>query len=206
MKVKIGPHVNWIGPYQIAEKILFWKDKDKDDSVHNFGEWLATNSRGEDSWLMKLCQWIHNKRKRKIKIKIDSYDSWNCDQTLSLIALPLIKQLKETKHGSALVDDEDVPEEIRSTSAPPKENEWDSDEFLHDRWDWVISEIIWTLEQHIDENAEEKFYDHSNVNPEDNLMKQVKDIKVDREGFDAFNARKQNGFRLLGVYWQNLWD
>ncbi len=143
---------------------------------------------------------------RKVEIRIDEYDSWNADQTLSLIALPLIKQLKETKHGSAFVDDEDVPEELRSTSAPPKENEWDSDKFLHDRWDWVLSEIIWALEQHIDENAEEKFYDHSNVNPEDNLMKQVKAIKIDREGLDAFNARKQNGFRLLGVYWQNLWD
>lgn len=206
MRVKIGPYIYFLGPYQIAEKILFWKDKDKDDSVHNFGEWLATNSKGEDSWLMKVCRRIHNKQKRKIKIKIDSYDSWSCDQTLSLIALPLIKQLKETKQGSALVDDEDVPEEIRSTAAKPKENEWDSDEFLHDRWDWTLSEIIWALEQHIDENAEEKFYDHSNVNPEDDLLKQVKAIKVDREGLDAFNARKQNGFRLLGVYWQNLWD
>lgn len=143
---------------------------------------------------------------RKVEIQIDEYDSWNVDHTLSLIALPLIKQLKETKHGSAFVDDEDVPEEIRSTSAPPKENEWDSDEFLHDRWSWVLDEIIWALEQHTDENAEEKFYDRSNVNPEDDLLKQVKALKVDREGFDAFHARKQNGFRLLGVYWQNLWD
>ena len=26
MKVKIGPYKNWFGPYQLAEKILFWKD------------------------------------------------------------------------------------------------------------------------------------------------------------------------------------
>jgi len=29
MKVKIGPYTNYIGPFQIAEKILFWKDKNK---------------------------------------------------------------------------------------------------------------------------------------------------------------------------------
>jgi len=27
MKVYIGPYVDWIGPYQIAEKILFWIPK-----------------------------------------------------------------------------------------------------------------------------------------------------------------------------------
>ena len=57
---------------------------------------------------------------RKVEIQIDPWDSYNADHTLALIALSLIKQLKETKHGSAMVDDEDVPEDIRSTSAAPK--------------------------------------------------------------------------------------
>lgn len=143
---------------------------------------------------------------RKVEIRIDDYDSWDCNQTLSMIALPLIKQLKETKHGSAFVDDEDVPEELRSTSAPPKENEWDSDKFLHDRWDWVLSEIIWALEQHTDYKAEEKFYDHSKVNEDDDLMDQVKAIEVDTEGLAEHNARKQKGFELLGKYWMAMWD
>ena len=142
---------------------------------------------------------------RKVEIRIDDYDSWNCDHTLSLIALPLIKQLKETKHGSAFVDDEDVPEEIRSTSAKPKENEYDIDEFHFKRWDYVIDCILWSLEQHIDYNAEDKFYDHSKVNEDDDLMDQVKAIKVDTEGLEAFNARKQKGFELLGKYWMAMW-
>ena len=79
---------------------------------------------------------------RKVEIEIHKYDSWNADHTLALIALPLIKQLKETKHGSALVDDEDVPEDIRSTSAAPKENEWDTDDFfltnLHNILEFLI--------------------------------------------------------------------
>lgn len=156
--------------------------------------------------LVNIGPYPDGDEERKVDIQIDEYDSWNCDQTLSMIALPLIKQLKETKHGSAFVDDEDVPEEIRSTSAPPKENEWDSDEFLHDRWDWVLSEIIFSLQSHTDYKSESRLYDHSAVNEEDGIMEQVRNIKVDREGLEAFNKRKQNGFRLLGVYWQNLWD
>ena len=143
---------------------------------------------------------------RKVEIEVHPYDSWNADHTLALIALPLIKQLKETKHGSALVDDEDVPEDIRSTSAAPKENEWDTDEFVHARWDWVLGEIIFALEQHTDYDAESKFYDHSDVNEEDELMVQVKSIKVDRDGLIAHQKRVQNGFRLLGKYWAGLWS
>ena len=32
MKVYIGPYTNWVGPYQIAEKILFWMDRYEDVS------------------------------------------------------------------------------------------------------------------------------------------------------------------------------
>ena len=143
---------------------------------------------------------------RKVEIQIDPWDSYNADHTLALIALPLIKQLKETKHGSALVDDADVPEEIRSTSAAPKENEWDTDEFVHARWEWVLDEILFALQAHADYESESKFYDHSDVNEEDELMVQVRSIKIDREGLEAHQERVQNGFRLLGLYWTNLWD
>lgn len=143
--------------------------------------------------------------KRIIDIQIDEWDTYSADTTLSLIALPLLKQLKDTMHGSALVDDEDVPEEIRSTSAKPKEDEWGTDEFVPARWQYVLSEILWALEQHVDYDAKNKFYDHSEVNEEDDLMDQIHSIKVDQEGLTAFEERKQNGFRLLGKYWQTMW-
>ena len=34
MKVTIGKYVDWFGPFQLAEKLLFWMDKD-DDRVYN---------------------------------------------------------------------------------------------------------------------------------------------------------------------------
>jgi hypothetical protein len=51
-------------------------------------------------------------------IKIDKWDTWSMDHTLSPIILPMLKQLKEVKHGAPNVEDEDVPEHLRSTSAP----------------------------------------------------------------------------------------
>ena len=210
MKVKIGKYLTYWGPYQIAEALCFWAKRDvingKPDYVHNFGKWLAEDKEGNDSWLTKACNWVYNKRKRKVSVKIDPWDSWNADRTLAMIALPLLKQLQETKQGSAMVDDEDVPEEIRSTNAKPKENEWDTDEFVHARWEWVLEEIIFALEQYTNDDAESKFYDHSDVNEEDDLMTQVRSIKIDREGLEAHQKRVQNGFRLLGLHWTGLWS
>lgn len=147
---------------------------------------------------------------RKVEIRIDDYDSWDADQTLSLIALPLLKQLKEKKHGAPYVDDEDVPEELRSTSAKPKENEYDIDEFHFARWEYVLDCILWSLEQHVNYDPDEDKYIvwDDTAEPETNLTKEfgLGKCSIDREGLDAYHARKQKGFVLLGKYWQGLWS
>lgn len=215
MKIKIGPYKNWIGPYQIADMIFFWCEKHPDDALaerwdykllDKFGDWLANDKNGDDSRLTKFCQWLESKRKRNIKIKIHNYDTWSMDHTLAYIIVPMLKQLNETKHGAPFVDDEDVPEELRSTSAPPKENDWDTDENHFKRWDWVMEEMIWAFEIHNDDDAESKFFDHSEVDRKDPLDILFTKVEIDREGLDAFQNRKQNAFRLFGKYYQALWD
>lgn len=161
MKVYIGPYKNWIGPYQIAEKILFWMDKHEDDRVHNFGTWLAENKDGSDSWLTKFCQWIDSKKDRKVKIRIDRYDTWSMDHTLAHIILPMLKQLKESKHGSPYVDDEDLPENLRMSKREKKvfeEGYWNkkiktsedeqeaANKKFHARWEWIMGEMIFAFE------------------------------------------------------------
>ena len=143
---------------------------------------------------------------RQEDVFLDKWDSWSADHTIALIAAPLLQQLKLTKHGSGGVDDDDVPEELRSTSAPPKENEWDIDDNWHKRWDWVLDEMIWAMTEHADGMGEQKFFDHSEVDEEADIMEQMAQIKCDHVGLDAYGKRKQQGFELFGKYFQNLWD
>lgn len=151
--------------------------------------------------------------KRKVEIEIDPYDTWNLDHTLSLIIHPLLVQLKETKQGSPFVDDDDVPENLRSTAAVPKENDWGTDSLHHDRWDWVMNEMIWAFGQDKDD---EELFQH-NV---DNLKMTIDDGKLtfgtedptkpeyfyDKVGHTAHEARKSNGRRLFAKYYPALWD
>ena len=231
MKVKIGKYRTWIGPYQIAEALCFWvpkvKDeygnKDKPQWVYDFGTWLS-GGKGKDSLLHKFCLWVESKRTRTIKVKIDYYDTWDMGNSLAYIILPMLKQLKETKHGAPCVSDEDVPEELRSTSAPPKEQEYDTDEHFFKRWDYVLDEMIFAFEHKIDDSWEEEFrsgvIDHiwlpvdikGNAVPEEEAkLFQMGEganhtYKCDYDGMKVVHDRMQNGFRLFGVYYQNLWD
>ena len=151
---------------------------------------------------------------RDIKIELDPYDTWNLDHTLSLIIHPLLVQLKETKQGSPYVDDDDVPEHLRSTAAAPKENEWDTDSCHHDRWDWVMGEMIWAFEQH--KGDDEELFQH-NV---DNLKMTMDGGKVtfgiedpskpeyyyDKDGHKKHEERKLRGRMLFAKYYDGLWD
>lgn len=189
MKIYIGPYTNWLGPYQIANKLMFWsKDDFKKDE---FGEWLANIK-----LINRLCDWIESKKKRKVKIRIDPYDTWNMDHTLGLIALPMLKQLRAEKHGAPYVDDEDVPEYLRSTAAEPKENEWTTDSNHYKRWDWVMDEMIYAFEM---KNEDEWDLDIYRREPQGWSDEKFAERKVIAE-------RIQNGFRLFGKYYQALWD
>jgi hypothetical protein len=166
MKVKIGPFKNYFGPYQLADLLCFWAKKKTDefgfkssaDWVHSFGDWLAGykddgegNDIGKESNLSKFFNWVYSKRTRTVKVELDKFDTWNMDGTLAIIILPMLKQLKDTKHGSPYVDDQDVPEHLRSTAAPKlteeEKNNGHTDALFHDRWEWVMEEMIWAFQQ-----------------------------------------------------------
>jgi hypothetical protein len=221
MLVKFGNYKNYWGPYQIAELLCFWAPRSKDtfswnqkpDWVHDFGTWLAQDKHGNDSWLTKLCEWISSKRQRQVYVHIDKWDSWSADHTLSLIALPLLKQLQKSKHGAPQVDDGDVPEHLHRSAAPAVENEYDTDENWFKRWDWVLSEMIWAHEQTALDDPEidaatlpepwpfpqeqSELFKNLGINP---------GPRPDFEKIAQIQERKQNAFRLFGKYYQALWD
>ena len=202
MKVYLSKYrYHWISPYTVLEKVFFWREIDYDELIiDKWSDRLTPICQG----IQKVLDFIHPKINY---VKIDRWDTWSMDYTLSFIVVPMLKQLKETKHGAPFVDDEDVPEELKSTSAPPKENEWDTDENHFKRWDWALNEMIWSFEQNLDTNSEEKFFDHAEWDEkEKDFGKNLHKIKIDQPGLKAHQDRKANGFRLFGKYYQGLWD
>jgi len=236
MKVYIGPYTHWLGPHQLAEKILFWIPKEKDEHgfphtarrVRNFGEWLAHGSvkpepevgdvvrfsdKRPTTWLYKFLTWLDSNKKRAIKVRIDRWDTWSMDNTLAYIILPLLIQLKAAKQGAPFVEDNDVPEHLRSTAAPAKENDYDIDDNHFKRWNWVLDEMIHAFENTVDDSWQDQFttgaYDHQSVKQADGNYLMVTGpnhtAKTDWDAHKAYAARIQNGFRLFGTYFQSLW-
>jgi hypothetical protein len=212
MKVKIGPFLNYWGPYQIAEALFFWVKKydseyeitDGFRKVEAFGDWLANDRHGGESKFAKLCEYVHSKRSRSVKIRIDSYDTWNLDDTLSLIILPLLKQLKHQKQGAPFTDDCDVPIWLHST-LKPAERPNDIDGNHHERWDWILDEMIWAFEQKCDPNSDSKFFIHHD-RKDDSIAARISSIEIDRVGLMKHEKRVENGERLFGKYFSNLWS
>jgi hypothetical protein len=192
---------HWISPYTVLEKVFFWREIDYDEPIiDKWSDRLTPICQG----IQKVLDFIHPKINY---VKIDRWDTWSMDYTLSHVVVPMLKQLKETKHGAPFVDDEDVPEELKSTSAPPKENDYDTDENHFKRWDWALNEMIWAFEQNLDTNSEEKFFDHAEWDEkEKDFAKNLHKIKIDQPGLKAHQDRKANGFRLFGKYYSGLWD
>ena len=202
MKVYLSKYrYHWISPYTVLEKVFFWREIDYDEPIiDKWSDRLTPICQG----IQKVLDFIHPKINY---VKIDRWDTWSMDYTLSHVVVPMLKQLKVTKHGAPFVDDEDVPEELKSTSAPPKENDYDTDENHFKRWDWALNEMIWAFEQNLDTNSEEKFFDHAEWDEkEKDFGKNLHKIKIDQPGLKAHQDRKANGFRLFGKYYQGLWD
>lgn len=184
MKVYIGPYTGYFGPYDLAELLKYVGVGE--DRRYEIGEWL------DSTWFGKLIRRCNDAFKRDIKVRIDPYDTWSMDHTLALIVLPMLKQLRVSTHCSGRVEDKDVPKHLRSTNAPPKENEWDIDDNYHARWEWALDEMIWTFEQLAGDDTVGIFIDEEG--------------KLDYKNMDAFNKRLDNGLRLFGKYYRSLWD
>lgn len=192
MKVYIGNHPNRLMS-QFHTRYM--------DRKYGFVDWPEEQTRFERSleWLEDRVQSVYNvfnwiwydRRTQTVKVRIDRQDTWSMDHTLAPIILPMLVQLKETKHGAPFVDYEDVPEELRPEpewyEKYSKNGETDPDFFK--RWDWVMDEMIYAFD-----------------------CKANKDIVImrfdidDRDGVKQEQERISNGFRLFGKYFESLWD
>jgi hypothetical protein len=160
---------------------------------------------------------------QEVKVEIDNYDTWSMDYTLAHIVIPMLKQLKETKHGAPLVDMEDRPEHLQTTEL----DEYKTDIYHFEAWDWVMGEMIFAFESKFDD-WEDRFSTgeidrisvpcdkDGNDLPEDASDDEIKyhrwdegpnhTYKVDWDSRKAYQERIHNGFRLFGKYYESLWD
>ncbi|MEK9806276.1 MAG: hypothetical protein VW551_08280 [Euryarchaeota archaeon] len=156
--------------------------------------------------------WLYDKfgysPEQKVKVHIDEWDTWSMDYTLAHIILPMLKQLKETKHGAPNVNNEDVPEELRMPEGWYDEKysrNGETDPHFFDRWDWVLDEMIWTFEQKCRDVWESDYYGDYIEGPDGGVFNGHFEWRDD-EGRKSHQERMTNGFRLFGKYYENLWD
>lgn len=238
MKIKIGDYKNWFGPYQLADFLCFWaKEKISDHDfkekplwVRKFGEWLAfgyvkteqekrkrhallDHESRPKTFLYKFLLFLNKLKKRTVKVKIDPWDTINISHTLGYIILPLLKHLRDKGYTTPEIDDEDLPEEIRILD-------------IHARWDWILDEIIWAFDQHMNDDNEAQFFSgvfdkisvpvdkNFNEIPETDMITKIhawawKDgdhhtLQFDEQSYNLWLNRKLNGFRLFGKYYTHL--
>ena len=204
------PKDNWLSPYTIIEKAMFWREIDYDEPIVEF--WATV--------LSPFCSVLFDIRQffnRDIRyIKIDTWDAWSVEHTLSPIILPILKELKRIKHGAPFIEDEDVPPKLRANRdarykgrylAPDLHKISDEvDKKFFKRFDYILDEMIWTFEQLSMDDHEGQFYDHSKSKKIKDINKSVRAIKIDRVGLKKHNERIDNGLRLFGKYYRTLWD
>ena len=169
---------------------------------------------------------------RKVQVSIHDYDTWNMDHTLSFIILPMLKQLKATKHGAPFVDMPDRPEHLQCYKEPEDHN---TDKFHFQAWDWALDEMIWAFEHKVNDDWEEwlfredgtefqikeiqwkgigpaqllLFPDEDGKTEEYEMYEMIRDetpSRFDKEGYIAYKKRITNGFQLFGKYFESLWD
>jgi len=146
-------------------------------------------------------RWYHNflyekfgiGNEPKVSVHIDDFDTWSMDHTLAYIIEPMLKQLKLTKHGAPIVDNKDVPKELRATKkqldAYGKNGDVDPKHF--ERWDWILDEMIHAFEQKNKDDWMAPYYEYN---------------KWDTDAVKVEQERISNGFRLFGKYFESLWD
>ena len=225
MKVYIGPYPNdWWSTSKWCDNIIARRHgKPHWEVSEDEYDWVdRAVDRFADFWqdvLNATVNKIVRHRKRKIKVRVDYSDVWSADHTLALIIHPTLVMLKKHKHGSPYVDPEDAPHIGKG-----EETDFGhGDDKIHDRWEWVLDEMIWTFECLADgDDTKHYFVPYKDDEPVDRMgwrdheTGEMKYIQSEEDArrvgrFDPdlrkkYQERINNGLRLFGKYYQALWD
>lgn len=225
MKVNIGPYKGDLIPVRSWERSYEWFRSENYSHAEKDWKWFDKIIYKGFDWLWELALPINrwaNQRKRKIKVHIDNYDIWSADHTLALIIHPVLLKLRENKQGSPNVALEDVPAELHPSEPAGPDNGY-TDSTVHERWAYVLDEMIWAFEQCLkDDKGDDQFHHNpeqlemvfvpiegktaSTVEFNDQKDPTKPKYWVDREAKKLHYDRISNGLRLFAKYYFGLWD
>lgn len=224
MRVKIGPYRSDLIPiYSLERKYEALRSPDTfylpEENYTKFDKFVFGLLDKLDNLVRPINRWSQH-RKRKVKIHIDNYDVWSADHTLAMVIAPTLKQLRIQQHGYPHVDNEDVPDDLQLNENMTQDK---IDDIHYLRWDYVLSEMIWTFEQYANGDDYDQF--HHNIDQLEPVFTPLEDKPklstfsfnhqkdptkpaywVDEEGKKKHGERKKNGLRLFAKYYECLWD
>ena len=160
------------------------------------------------------------RKNRKLQVVIHRYDTWSMNSTLAHIIVPMLKQLKKTKHGipGSMLSSEynrltsSKKYWKKSKNGPLHKKERKLFQQACTKWDDILNQMIWSYDQLARDKPEQdryfkrtgkmKWKDLPNGNEE--LI--TTGYKYDKKGHHKYLARIQEGITLFGLHYQNLWD
>lgn len=212
MKINLKKPISWFGSYDFAK--LLTKNEDRQDKIANSIPETPFNK------LHKFRQWLN-----RDKIRIDKWDTWSMDYTLAPIIIPLLKQLKESKHGIPIdfvhqldkqfwsgVEQEQL--ELFPETIDVYENE------SVRQWNMCLDHMIWSFEQLVRDGEGDAYWEPYwvDMKPEE-IADEMKNStipemfggekvykKIHNEMYELYNNQVQEGFELFGKHFRSLWD
>lgn len=150
---------HWISPYTMIEKAVFWRRVAilEEDWVIPVVKFLTPISKG--------IQWVLDRVHPRVNyIKIDHWDTWSMYTTLSPIILPMLKQLKASKHG--------YPSDLTEK-----------------KWEKMLDKMIWSFEMVCKDDVFFHGFDFGGKYSAAQFRKYNKHMEKVQEGLKLFGER-----------------
>lgn len=143
---------------------------------------------------------------QKVKVKIDHYDIWNVDKTLSYIIVPLLKDFRENLCGIPRIDFDDAPAYLQPDEDEKKllQEHGEVSDYCEKRWKYILDEMIYAFESDLINDEDAYWIEEPSFSVEDGTVKKVSG-EFDKEGYQWHQERVQNGRRLFAKYYNALW-
>ena len=168
--------------------------------------------------------------KQKKSIRIDRHDTWNMAETLGEIILPMLKQLRASKHGSPGgmkgFQEDSNHHWPQMTFDFYKEDDNKANDLGHKQWEAIMDKMVWSFEQICMEDRDDQFHTgkHDIIWTKVDVLGNEVDSTYtgeiyyrmdkgplnthafDKDAYTKYYEKIQEGLDLFGEHYMGLWD